>query len=176
MKSLITLAGGCFWCIEAVFENVNGVLAVESGYCNGSSLSPTYQEVCTGKSGYAEAVRIYFDSDHISLETLLDIFFAVHDPTTKDQQGNDVGSQYRSGIYTTTSDQLVLVQRYVEQLAQQFSEKITTEIDLEKNYHRAEDYHQHYFANNPFQGYCKSVVSPKIKKLQKSFAQHLKRG
>lgn len=171
MKSTITLAGGCFWCIEAVFESVLGVEAVESGYCNGDGSKPNYQAVCTGKSGYAEVVRVQFNSEQIPLAKILDIFFKVHDPTTKNRQGNDVGTQYRSGVYAHSPEQLIDVQTYMAALAKHYPPNaLTTEVALEAGYHRAEDYHQHYFAQNPNQGYCMMVVSPKVEKLRQNFA------
>lgn len=169
-SSLITLGGGCFWCVEAAFEQVVGVNAVESGYCNGRvdyPIAPTYRAVCAGDTGFVEVVRVSFDTQQINLSKILAVFFKVHDPITLNRQGNDVGTQYRSGIYAHSPEQLQEVRALVEDYAKHYpSGAITTEVDMEKNYSRAEDYHQHYFANNPNQGYCMAVISPKIKKLR----------
>ena len=172
----ITLGGGCFWCTEAVFERVRGITQVQSGYCNGAVLQPTYEQVCTGRTGHNEVVRLTFDPAVISTQQILEIFFAIHDPTTLNRQGNDVGTQYRSGIYFHTPEQQQLAQAMLNQLAQDrvFDAPLTTELLPEQNFWPAEDYHGQYYARNPNQGYCAAVVGPKVAKFRKTFAQFLK--
>ena len=172
----ITLGGGCFWCTEAVFERVRGVTQVQSGYCNGAVLQPTYEQVCTGRTGHNEVVRLTFDPAVISAAQILEIFFAIHDPTTLNRQGNDVGTQYRSGIYFHTPEQQQVAQAMLEQLAQDrvFDAPLTTELLPEQNFWPAEDYHGQYYARNPNQGYCAAVVGPKVAKFRQSFTQFLK--
>ena len=170
----ITLGGGCFWCVEAVYERVRGVTAVESGYCNGEVRNPTYEQVCGGDTGHAEVVRVSFDSAEISLREVLEIFFVVHDPTTLNRQGNDVGTQYRSGIYVTRDDQQAVAREIIAEVQQKFGRPVVTELQREANYTRAEDYHQHYFANHPGQGYCAMVVAPKVQKFVKTFSERVK--
>ena len=172
----ITLGGGCFWCTEAVFERVRGITQVQSGYCNGSVLQPTYEQVCTGRTGHNEVVRLTFDPAVISTQQILEIFFAIHDPTTLNRQGNDVGTQYRSGIYFHTPEQQQLAQAMLNQLAQDrvFDAPLTTELLPEQNFWLAEDYHGQYYARNPNQGYCAAVVGPKVAKFRKTFTQFLK--
>ena len=172
----ITLGGGCFWCTEAVFERVRGVTQVQSGYCNGAVLQPTYEQVCTGRTGHNEVVRLTFDPAVISTQQILEIFFAIHDPTTLNRQGNDVGTQYRSGIYFHTPEQQEIAQAMLEQLAQDrtFDAPLTTELLPEQNFWPAEDYHGQYYARNPNQGYCAAVVGPKVAKFRQTFTQFLK--
>ncbi len=172
----ITLGGGCFWCTEAVFVRVRGVTDVESGYCNGHVQRPSYEQVCTGRTGHNEVVRLTFDSAQVSLRQLLEIFFAIHDPTTLNRQGNDAGTQYRSGIYVSTSEQAQEAQTLIDELAQErvFNSSIVTEVLPLTNYWPAEDYHQDFFENNPNQGYCVAVAGPKVAKLRKNFATLLK--
>ena len=170
----ITLGGGCFWCIEAVYERVEGVVAVESGYCNGHVSSPTYEQVCTGQTGHAEVVRVSFDPVRITLREVLEIFFVVHDPTTPDRQGNDIGPQYRSGIYWHTSDQQAVADEVIATLQQRLDHRVVTEVAPERNYSAAEAYHQHYFANHPGQGYCAFVVAPKVEKFKRTFKARYK--
>ena len=172
----ITLGGGCFWCTEAVFERVRGITQVQSGYSNGSVLQPTYEQVCTGRTGHNEVVRLTFDPAVISTQQILEIFFAIHDPTTLNRQGNDVGTQYRSGIYFHTPEQQQLAQAMLDQLAQDrvFDAPLTTELLPEQNFWPAEDYHGQYYARNPNQGYCAAVVGPKVAKFRKTFVQFLK--
>ena len=170
----ITLGGGCFWCIEAVYERVEGVVAVESGYCNGHVSSPTYEQVCTGQTGHAEVVRVSFDPARITLREVLEIFFVVHDPTTPDRQGNDIGPQYRSGIYWHTSDQQAVADEVIATLQQRLDHRVVTEVAPERNYSAAEAYHQHYFANHPGQGYCAFVVAPKVEKFKRTFKPRYK--
>jgi peptide-methionine (S)-S-oxide reductase len=170
----ITLGGGCFWCTEAVFERVRGVVAVESGYCNGQVRNPSYEQVCSGNTGHAEVVRVRFDTTQISLREVLEIFFVVHDPTTKNRQGNDVGTQYRSGIYFRDAEQEKVARAVIAQVNELHRGGVVTELVAEDNYSRAEDYHQHYFANNPGQGYCAFVVAPKVAKFAKTFADRVR--
>lgn len=165
----ITLGGGCFWCVEAVFERVDGVTAVESGYCNGHVLHPSYEAVCRGDTGHAEVVRVSFGAERIGLEEVLDIFFHVHDPTTLNRQGNDVGTQYRSGIYFESADHERVARQVLAQAQAAHGGRVVTEVQALANYSKAEDYHQHYFANNPGQGYCAFVVAPKVEKFMRTF-------
>ena len=169
----LVLGGGCFWCTESVFLQVRGLTQVESGYSNGHAPQPTYEMVCTGTSGHNEVVRLEFDPQQISLTEVLEIFFLIHDPTTLNRQGNDVGTQYRSAIYCTTSEQLQAVQTLVHALdaAGDFGKPIVTEVQMLSNYARAEEYHQNYFAKNPGQGYCLAVAAPKVAKFKKTFAR-----
>jgi peptide-methionine (S)-S-oxide reductase len=169
----IVLGGGCFWCTESVFLQVRGLTQVESGYSNGQAPQPTYEMVCTGTSGHNEVVRLEFDPQQISLTELLEIFFLIHDPTTLNRQGNDVGTQYRSAIYCTTSEQLQAAQAMVQALdaAGDFGKPLVTEVQMLSNYARAEEYHQNFFAKNPGQGYCMAVAAPKVAKFRKTFAR-----
>jgi peptide-methionine (S)-S-oxide reductase len=170
----ITLGGGCFWCTEAVYEQVDGVLAVESGYCNGHVRNPSYQQVCGGDTGHAEVIRVTFDRDRIPLAEILQIFFAVHDATTKDRQGNDVGPQYRSGIYWHDAAQEAVARAVLDEANRALGGRVVTELAREDNYWRAEDYQQHYFANHPNQGYCTFVVAPKVEKFKRTFKARVK--
>ncbi len=165
----ITLGGGCFWCTEAVFELVDGVSAVESGYCNGHVLNPSYAQVCEGNTGHVEVVRVSFDADRISLREVLEIFFTIHDPTTLNRQGNDAGTQYRSGIYLHDAAQEAVASEVLAEANLANKGRVVTELKMLDNYSRAEDYHQHYFANHPGQGYCAVVVAPKVEKFRRTF-------
>ncbi|MBA3597815.1 MAG: peptide-methionine (S)-S-oxide reductase MsrA [Methylibium sp.] len=167
-----TLGGGCFWCTETVFLDVEGVVAVESGYCNGHVERPSYEQVCSGTTGHAEVVRVQFDPQRIGFRELLEIFFVTHDPTTLNRQGNDAGTQYRSGIYTHDDGQVRIAHEVIAELAASGAVrgKIVTEVLPEANYSPAEAYHQNYFARNPEQGYCAFVVAPKLEKFRKTFA------
>ena len=166
----ITLGGGCFWCTEAVYERVKGVVSVESGYCNGPVMNPSYEQVCSGTTGHAEVVRVSFDPGEITLREVLEIFFVIHDPTTLNRQGNDSGTQYRSGIYVHNVAQDTVARGVLAEVNQLHGGRAVTELLAEQNYSRAEDYHQHYFANHPNQGYCAMVVAPKVEKFRKTFA------
>ncbi|HET7793925.1 MAG TPA: peptide-methionine (S)-S-oxide reductase MsrA [Rhizobacter sp.] len=172
----ITLGGGCFWCTEAVYERVQGVTAVESGYANGHVLNPSYEQVCTGETGHNEVVRVSFDPGQISLREILEIFFVVHDPTTLNRQGNDVGTQYRSGIYFSSPEQEQVAREVLAEIAASgtYRSPVVTELKPLDNYSRAEDYHQHYFAQHPDQGYCAFVVAPKVEKFRRTFADRVK--
>ena len=166
----ITLGGGCFWCLEAVFERVDGVTAVESGYCNGHVQAPSYEQVCTGTTGHAEVVRVSYDPECISLREILEIFFHIHDPTSLNRQGNDIGTQYRSGIYFHDAAQEAEVRAVVAEADAALGGRVVTEVAPLANYSRAEDYHQHYFVNHPEQGYCAYVVAPKVEKFRRRYA------
>ena len=165
----ITLGGGCFWCVEAVFELVDGVTAVESGYCNGHVPNPSYEQVCGGDTGHVEVVRVSFDADRISLREVLEIFFHVHDPTTLNRQGNDVGTQYRSGIYFESPEHEAVARAVLAEADAEFQGRVVTELKALAHYSRAEAYHQHYFAQHPGQGYCAYVVAPKVEKFKRAF-------
>jgi len=172
----ITLGGGCFWCLEAVYEQVDGVLSVQSGYSNGHVREPSYQQVCEGDTGHAEVVKLQFDAAKISLREVLEIFFSIHDPTTLNRQGNDVGPQYRSGIYYHDETQRALAQSVIDELNAEVKGRVVTELKPLDNYWPAEDYHQRYFARNPSQGYCSFVVGPKVAKFRKTFASRLRKA
>lgn len=171
---IITLGGGCFWCTEAVFEQVRGVVAVESGYCNGDVPHPTYEQVCQGDTGHAEVVRVTFDREVISLRQVLEIFFATHDPTTLNRQGHDVGTQYRSGIYLQSQAQREVVQQVWDEAQAALGGRVVTEVEVVKAYSPAEAYHQHYFSQHPGQGYCAHIIAPKVDKFRKTFRSFLK--
>jgi peptide-methionine (S)-S-oxide reductase len=170
---LATLAGGCFWCLEAPFEELAGVHAVTSGYAGGHVDDPTYEEVCSGSTGHAEVVRVEYDSDRISYTDLLTVFFALHDPTTKDRQGPDVGSQYRSAIFTHDDDQRELAESTIERLAEDYDDPIVTEVEPLDTFYPAEDYHQDYYANNPQRAYCRMQIRPKMEKVRELFAERV---
>jgi peptide-methionine (S)-S-oxide reductase len=173
-EQVITLGGGCFWCLEAVYELVDGVIAVESGYCNGHVANPSYEQVCSGTTGHAEVVRVRFDADRIGLREVLEIFFHIHDPTSLNRQGNDIGTQYRSGIYLHDASQEQIVREVVAEANAALRGRVVTEVLPLANYWRAEDYHQHYFAQHPGQGYCAFVVAPKVEKFRRSFKARVK--
>lgn len=172
----ITLGGGCFWCLEAVFDRVRGITDVQNGYSNGQTLHPTYEQVCSGSTGHNEVVRLTFDPAQISVQEIFEIFFAIHDPTTLNRQGNDVGTQYRSGIYFHTPGQQQVADDLVRKMVHDglFGPPVTTEVLPVDNYWPAEDYHQDYFARHPFQGYCAAVVGPKVAKFRQTFVRLLK--
>jgi len=169
----IVLGGGCFWCTEAVFDRVEGVLDVVSGYANGHVPSPTYEDVCTGRSGHVEVIRVRYDSASVSLDDLLEIFFAIHDPTTPDRQGNDEGPQYRSGIYARDEASLARARAAVEALKASGVPAVTEVAPL-ASWWPAEAYHQDYFLRHPRQGYCAYVVAPKVRKLHEAFAARVR--
>jgi peptide-methionine (S)-S-oxide reductase len=173
---IATFAGGCFWCTEAVFLALDGIKKVTSGYIGGKTISPTYKDICTGETGHAEAIEITFDPNKISFGELLEIFFATHDPTTINRQGNDVGTQYRSEVFYHNEEQKKTTEDYIALLAHEdtFGKKIVTKISPASRFYEAEDYHQNYFERNPTQGYCSFVIPPKIEKLRKNFASKLK--
>jgi peptide-methionine (S)-S-oxide reductase len=169
----IVLGGGCFWCTEAVYVKVRGVTDVESGYSNGQAERPSYEDVCTGETGHAEVVKLEYDPAQVTLRQILEIFFVIHDPTTPDRQGNDVGSQYRSGIYYTTPQQKKVAEQIVRELNEgnAFGRPLVTEVAPLANYWPAEAYHQDFFERNPHQGYCMAVAAPKVAKFRKTFAE-----
>ena len=168
---IATLGGGCFWCLEAVYQLVKGVLHVESGYAGGHTLDPDYESVCSGQTGHAEVVQVTYDPSQISYEKLLEIFFAIHDPTTLNQQGHDVGTQYRSVIYYHDDQQKISAEQVIAPLEVEhiFGAPIVTEVTSLPVYYKAEDYHQNYFIQHPYQGYCAFVVSPKVSKFRQQF-------
>ena len=172
----IVLGGGCFWCTEAVFVKVRGITDVESGYSNGQTQRPSYEQVCTGTTGHNEVVKLMYDSAQISLEQILQIFFVVHDPTTLNRQGNDSGTQYRSGIYYTTPEQKLAAEEMIRQMTSDklFGKPIVTEVAALDNYSAAEEYHQDFFEKNPYQGYCVAVAAPKVAKFRKTFTDLVK--
>lgn len=170
------LGGGCFWCLEAVFDNLRGVKSVESGYMGGHVEKPTYRQVCGGNTGHVEVIRIMFDADEISFPELLDVFFTIHDPTTLNRQGNDVGAQYRSVIFYTSDKQRLQAQEAIAGInaSHAWPDPVVTAIEPAKEFFIAEDYHQEYFANNSYQPYCQFVVAPKVKKFQQKFGEKIK--
>ncbi len=172
-----TLAGGCFWCVEAVFDEAKGIASVESGYSNGHVPNPTYRAVCNGDTGYAEVIQIKFDPSIISFRDLLNVFFAIHDPTTLNRQGADVGTQYRSAIFYHTPEQKETAENLISELNAQkiWNSPIVTEVEPVKDYYVAEDYHQEYFARNQNNPYCQAVAAPKVAKFRKHFLDLLKK-
>ena len=169
-REFATLGGGCFWCLEAVFEELQGVVDVESGYAGGHLDNPTYRQVCDGTTGHAEVVRIEFDPKVISYREILEVFFAVHDPTTLNRQGGDVGEQYRSVIFTHSPAQEAVANEVIREAQEGHDDEIVTQLLPAREYWRAETYHQEYFRHNPAQGYCMMVVSPKVEKFRRTFA------
>lgn len=175
-QDVATLAGGCFWCLEAVYDQMKGVISVESGYTGGHMDRPNYEAVCGGRTGHAEAVRITFDPDIVSYRELLEVLFVIHDPTTLNRQGHDVGTQYRSAIFYRSPEQKQIADEVIASLTKGgvYSNPIVTEVVPVGTWFEAEPYHQEYFARNPFQGYCTAVVGPKVMKFRKLFSQKLK--
>lgn len=173
----IVLGGGCFWCTESVYKEVRGVTDVESGYSNGETERPSYEQVCTGRTGHNEVVKLTYDPAQVSLRQLLEVFFVVHDPTQLNRQGNDTGTQYRSGIYYTTPEQKQVAEDMIRQMSQEklFGRPIVTEVQEMRNYWPAEEYHQDFFEKNPTQGYCMAVAAPKVAKFRKTFAELVRR-
>ncbi len=165
-----TLGGGCFWCVEAVFEELRGVVNVESGYSGGHVSEPTYRQVCDGSTGHAEVVRVEFDPSLISYREILEVFFVIHDPTTLNRQGNDVGDQYRSVIFFHSEAQKAIAADLIREAQASYDDEIVTQLLPATDYWRAEAYHQEYFKFNPAQGYCMVVVAPKVEKFRKTFA------
>lgn len=178
MENLQTaiFGGGCFWCLEAVFDRMSGVTAVESGYAGGHVENPTYRQVCNGDTGHAEVVRVTFNPNETSFRELLDVFFSIHDPTTVNRQGNDVGTQYRSVIFYTSEDQYREAKKKIDELTAScaYPGPIVTSLEPAGKFYIAEDYHQEYFTNNGNQPYCQFVVAPKVKKFQQKFGEKLK--
>lgn len=174
--SIATIAGGCFWCLEAVYDQMKGVIAVESGYIGGQVDHPTYEAVCSGRTGHAEAVRITFDPTIVSYRELLEVLFVIHDPTTLNRQGHDVGTQYRSAIFYHAPEQKQIAEEVIAAVTREklYDSPIVTEIVPAGTWYEAESYHQEYFVRNPVQGYCTAVVGPKVIKFRKRFASKLK--
>jgi len=175
-KETIILGAGCFWCVEAIFTEMKGVLSVEPGYTDGQVEDPTYEEVCNGHTGHVEVARIVFDKEIVALSAILEVFWKTHDPTTLNRQGNDVGTQYRSAVFCESESQLNIVSAFKKSLieAKAFSKPIVTEIKMLETFYKAEDYHQNYFAQNGEAGYCKMVIQPKVEKFKKVFQTKLK--
>jgi peptide-methionine (S)-S-oxide reductase len=171
---IATLGGGCFWCTEAVYQELKGISLVESGYTGGAVVNPSYEQICTGSTGHAEVVRLTFDPDVISYRTILEIFFTIHDPTTLNRQGNDTGTQYRSVIYFHDAAQQDTAKHVIAEMANVWDGPIVTELSPVETFYKAENYHQNYFRNNPNQGYCAFIVAPKVTKLRKMFSDRLK--
>lgn len=176
-RGIATLAGGCFWCLEAVYDDLKGVESVESGYMGGKTENPSYEDVCSGRSGHAEVVQIGFDPKIVSFKEILEVFFVIHDPTTLDRQGNDFGSQYRSAIFYHSTAQKAAAEQVIENLnaGKVYDDPIVTEVAPASKFHLAEDYHQEYFQRNPSQPYCAAIVRPKVAKFRKYFLERLKR-
>jgi peptide-methionine (S)-S-oxide reductase len=176
VKEVATLGGGCFWCLEAVFEQLRGVERVESGYTGGAAPAPTYRQVCDGNTGHAEVIQVTFDPAVISFGDLLDVFFAMHDPTTRNRQGADVGTQYRSAIFNHSAEQKRGAEAKIAELnaAEIWPAPIVTEVVPFQAFYRGEDYHQGYYRDNPRQGYCQAVIAPKVAKLRAKFAAKLR--
>jgi peptide-methionine (S)-S-oxide reductase len=172
-----TLAGGCFWCLEAVFDEMKGIVSVESGYSNGHVVNPSYRDVCTGQTGHAEVVRLTFDPALVAFRDILHVFFAIHDPTTLNRQGGDVGTQYRSGIYYHDEAQKQVAEEVISELNAQgiWGRPIVTEVARLDNFSFAEEYHQEYFARNPYHPYCQAVIAPKVQKFRKYYVELLKK-
>jgi peptide-methionine (S)-S-oxide reductase len=177
-REVATLAGGCFWCLEAVYDELNGVTDVVSGYSGGRRPNPTYDQVCSGATGHAEVVQITFDPAVVSFRELLEVFFTIHDPTTLNRQGADVGTQYRSAIFYSSPEQKQVADQVIAELnqAQLWNAPIVTEVTPFTQFYPAEDYHQEYFARNPGQGYCQFVIAPKVAKFRSKYLQKLKRA
>lgn len=175
MAEQIILAGGCFWCIEAVYDDVKGVKSAVSGYMGGSFKNPTYKDVSTGKSGHAEVVRLEFDEKEVKLSSLLDIFFAIHDPTTLNRQGADVGEQYRSAIFYTNDSQISIIDDAILRANLIFNNKVITQVSKASKFYEAEDYHQDFYKKNPTHGYCSVVIAPKVDKFKSKFKESVKK-
>lgn len=166
-----TFAGGCFWCIEAPFKRVEGVESVTSGYIGGDTENPTYDEVCSGTTGHAEAVRVLYDPDVVTYRELLEVFFALHDPTTRDREGPDVGSQYRSAVFYHDDEQRQTVEGYINELEGDVYDGIVTEVSPTEEFYEAEEYHQDYYESNPNQPYCRAHIPPKLEKVRERFPE-----
>ena len=176
ISAAAVFGGGCFWCTEAVFDELRGVKSVVSGYAGGSTKNPTYEEVCGGRTGHAEVIKIEFDPGEIAFKDLLTVFFASHDPTTLNRQGNDVGTQYRSAIFYATEEQKREAEAFIKELndSKAFGKPVVTTLEPLGEFYEAEDYHQKYYANNPYQPYCQYMIPPKLNKLHKQFGALLK--
>jgi peptide-methionine (S)-S-oxide reductase len=172
-----TLAGGCFWCLEAVYDELNGVVDVVSGYSGGSKPNPSYEAVCTGQTGHAETVQVIYDPRVVSYRELLEVFFTIHDPTTLNRQGADVGTQYRSAIFYHTPEQKAIAEQVIRELEGQkiWDKPVVTELTPFSIFYPAEAYHQEYFKHNPYQGYCMAIIAPKVTKFRKKYLEKLKK-
>jgi peptide-methionine (S)-S-oxide reductase len=177
LPEVATLAGGCFWCLEAVYDDLQGVLDVVSGYAGGQAPHPSYEDVCTGETGHAEVVQITFDPAQVSYRELLEVFFTIHDPTTLNRQGADIGTQYRSAIFYRTAEQKMVAEKVMAELtaAGLWNQPIVTQVVPLDAFYPAEDYHQEYFRRNPYQGYCRAVVAPKVAKFRQKYLAKLKK-
>ena len=177
-REVAYLAGGCFWCLETVFDELNGVESVESGYSGGHVQNPSYAQVCDGDTGHAEVVRVTFDPQVLSFKDLLTVFFTIHDPTTLNRQGNDAGTQYRSAIFYHDEEQKKVAEEVIREItaAKLWDDPIVTEVTPFDSFYMAEDYYQEYFKNNPFQGYCRVIIAPKVSKFRHKFAERLKKS
>jgi peptide-methionine (S)-S-oxide reductase len=175
-RDIAIFGGGCFWCTEAVFDELRGVISVVSGYAGGNTKNPTYDQVCSGDTGHAEVIRIQFDPTQISFGDLMTVFFATHDPTTLNRQGNDVGTQYRSAIFYADEEQKQEAEAFIKELndSKAFGKPVVTTVEPLGEFYEAEDYHQKYYANNPYQPYCQYMIPPKLNKLHKQFSALLK--
>ncbi len=173
---MATIGGGCFWCTEAVYQQLIGVEKVVSGYSGGRIPDPTYEQICEGNTGHAEVIRIQFDSTIVSYRDILEIFFTIHDPTTLNRQGNDVGTQYRSVIYTHSAEQMATAREVIAAMAHVWDAPIVTELQEAPAFYPAEEYHQNYFLNHPMQSYCAFVVAPKVSKFRQVFASRARKG
>jgi peptide-methionine (S)-S-oxide reductase len=176
-REVATLAGGCFWCLEAVYDDMKGIESVESGYMGGQVANPTYEQVCGGRTGHAEVVQVTFDPAVVSYRDILSVFFVIHDPTTLNRQGNDAGTQYRSAIFYHTPQQKADAETVIEEITRQklYRDPIVTEVKPASTFYVAEDYHQEYYARNASQPYCEYVVAPKVAKFRKHFTDRLKK-
>ena len=174
---VVTLGGGCFWCVEAVFDDLQGVEDVVSGYMGGATVNPTYEDICSGDTGHAEVIQVRYDGAVITFREILEVFFAVHNPTTLNRQGNDSGTQYRSAIFYHTAEQKQIAEQVIQSVGggRVWDDPIVTEVVPATVFYPAEDYHQEFFKRNPHQGYCMAVVSPKVSKFRKNFTSKLKR-
>lgn len=173
---IATLGGGCFWCTEAVYQQLSGVETVESGYSGGRIPDPTYEQICEGNTGHAEVIRLRFDNTIVGYRDILEIFFTIHDPTTLNRQGNDVGTQYRSVIYTHSDEQMAMAKEVIAAMAHVWDAPIVTELQQAPVFYPAEEYHQNYFLNHPMQSYCAFVVAPKVMKFRQVFASRAKKN
>jgi peptide-methionine (S)-S-oxide reductase len=176
-SQIATLGGGCFWCLEAVYEQLNGVTGVESGYAGGAVPSPTYEQVCTGRTGHAEVVQVTFDPEVITFEALLEVFFTIHDPTTLNRQGADVGTQYRSAIFYHDEKQRTVAEAVIQRIEAEgiWDDSIVTEVTTLEVFYKAEDYHQEYYRRNRGQAYCQVVIAPKVAKFRRQYLERLRR-
>lgn len=173
-NSVSILGGGCFWCLEAAYKMFRGVISVELGYSGGKIENPSYEDVCSGETGHAEVVRVTFDPSIITYKDILDVFWTVHNPTTLNRQGNDIGTEYRSVIFYTSEQQKKIADNSIQKAQKLWQDPIVTELIPEETFYKAEDYHQNYFANNPSRAYCQIIINPKLTKLREKYVSFLK--